>query len=292
MPSPIGEHPSVPYSFTGVRRQIHEAINRRATRAWVAMVILKILILLLTAVIGYAQFADISPGQQPSEWKIYGRAGAIALFVVAAITLFADGDAASEVRLANRALDKAEDLERLRPKLAAADLYAQRISHLFLALKVIRGVQEQAILQGMRDEKLLVKLVFELTKFSMPVAINFTRSDQWTVCVYKAEAVSGSPDILRCVAHNRAIECDISNARPWSEGVGVAGISYANGREVIVPDLRAGNLGEPVQCGRPAAPVRCRALPVLRCRSNHPPRVGKTVGRGGRHKQHTVSFYA
>lgn len=234
---------SLAYSLDSIRKQVRELIIRRSTRVWVGMFALKVLILVLTGVIGYSQFADSTPGQPVSEWKIYGRAAAIGLFFVAFITLFVDGDSAAELRTATRALDKAKDLERLRPKLAAADLYANRISHLFLSLKVIRGVQEQALLHGLHDEMRLVQLIFELTKFSMPIAINFRPSDQWTVCVYRADRSAGSPDILRCIAHNRAIECDIANARPWQEGVGVAGVSYANCREVIVPDLRAGNLG-------------------------------------------------
>jgi hypothetical protein len=227
---------------------------------------LKVLILVLTALVGYAQFADASPNQPVSDWKIYGRIGSIALFFVAAAVLFTDGDAGSELRSANRALDKAEELERLRPKLGAWEQYAQRISHLFLALKVSRGIQEQSLLQGWSDEELAIELLFDITKFSLPIAINFSISDEWTICVYRAEARPGQPHTLRCVAHNRAIQCDIKHARSWSEGVGVAGISYANAREVIVPDLRAGNLGNLFNVGSKARPYdekRYRSFAVV-----------------------------
>lgn len=74
--------------------------------------------------------------------------------------------------------------------------------------------------------------------------MGFEISDMWTICVYRAEPnASGGRDSLRCVAHNRAIQCEISEARVWDEGVGVSGISYANQREIIVPDLSSANLG-------------------------------------------------
>ena len=47
----------------------------------------------------------------------------------------------------------------------------------------------------------------------------------------------------RCVAHARKIQCNIAEARQWEEGVGVAGVSYSMGNEIIIPDMSAPELG-------------------------------------------------
>lgn len=43
--------------------------------------------------------------------------------------------------------------------------------------------------------------------------------------------------ILHCIAHLRKIPCDLSEARPWPEGVGVAGIAYSMNHEIIIEDM-------------------------------------------------------
>jgi GAF domain-containing protein len=68
--------------------------------------------------------------------------------------------------------------------------------------------------------------------------MGFEQADRWTICVFYGDIDQREGRrVLRCVAHARAIECDISEARTWPEGVGVGGVAYANAREVIVPDL-------------------------------------------------------
>ena len=39
------------------------------------------------------------------------------------------------------------------------------------------------------------------------------------------------------MAHVRSEPCELKNARPWREGVGVGGVAVAKNDEVVVPDL-------------------------------------------------------
>ncbi|HEX8300721.1 GAF domain-containing protein [Sphingomonas sp.] len=84
----------------------------------------------------------------------------------------------------------------------------------------------------------------DTTLRSLPISMGFQQADRWTICVYRA---SLNPQTDRydliCVAHNRAIKCNASEARPWSEGIGVSGISYSNRSEIIVPNLQSASLG-------------------------------------------------
>lgn len=89
----------------------------------------------------------------------------------------------------------------------------------------------------------VVQTFLKLTDRLLPVALGFAQADQWTICVYRAVPNHGGRDKLVCTAHNRAIMCDIAEARVWEEGVGVAGISFANRQEVIVPNMHAAGLG-------------------------------------------------
>jgi hypothetical protein len=76
------------------------------------------------------------------------------------------------------------------------------------------------------------------------VAFDFDIRDTWTICVYEARRNRESDKAsLHCIAHKRKIECDISNARQWAEGVGFVGVSYAMNNETIVPDMYAQELG-------------------------------------------------
>jgi hypothetical protein len=49
--------------------------------------------------------------------------------------------------------------------------------------------------------------------------------------------------LLECIAHARKIQCDLSNARAWPEGVGVAGVAFSMKNEITIPDMNAAELG-------------------------------------------------
>ena len=64
--------------------------------------------------------------------------------------------------------------------------------------------------------------------------------DFWTVCIY--ELICERRE-LRCIAHQRSVDCSIENARLWPVGVGIGGIAAARKVAVVCPDLYARDAG-------------------------------------------------
>jgi hypothetical protein len=119
----------------------------------------------------------------------------------------------------------------------------KRVTHLYLAQVEMRRVLERAAVSGL-TLKATMGLLLDSTRRLLAVAAGFAQSDRWTVCVYKAFAdPAGGRDVLVCVDHLRAIQCDVSKARRWSEGVGVAGVAYATREDIIVPNMHTFGIG-------------------------------------------------
>jgi hypothetical protein len=112
------------------------------------------------------------------------------------------------------------------------------------AVKLMRGVLELALGENKTDTEYIVKKLLEVSDRDLANALGFELRYPWTICVYKGDKnLTDQTEFLRCVAHFRSIACEISEARKWPSGVGVAGISYAQAREVVVEDLHAEGLG-------------------------------------------------
>jgi hypothetical protein len=226
-----------------LREDITELLLARTRRVQLSIAFLKCAVLLFSAVGGWVSIELSTAATSTSHWPFVGKVSCALIFLVAMTLLIGDGDPTAELRKAHIALNKAEELELYRPNVDANLREISRLSYLFVSIQIMRSIIEQSLRQRVANCDLVIDLLFTMSKQPLPIAMNFDISDEWTICVYKAEQRVGAPDQLRCIAHNRAINCDLSTARMWSEGVGVAGISYANRREVIVPDLRADNLG-------------------------------------------------
>lgn len=101
----------------------------------------------------------------------------------------------------------------------------------------------------------------------LKIASGFQLDQHWTLSVYVAE-----PDpeqgrmLLRCCAHARSVPCKKEEARKWPEGVGIGGICYATGAEVVIPDLADEDRGNQYQAAsmtRPHDADRYRSLAAV-----------------------------
>eukprot|EP00435_Cladocopium_sp_Y103_P077128 s1_g867.t1 len=105
------------------------------------------------------------------------------------------------------------------------------------------------------ETKDFIGSLLDVAKRDLQLALGFNLDHHWTLCVYQAIAAEDSgPTQLVCVAQSRSIECDIAKARSWSEGQGVVGSSFAQNREVIVPDLHDAALGSTFDLASNAKP--------------------------------------
>ncbi len=113
-----------------------------------------------------------------------------------------------------------------------------RLTALYTALSAARGLLERAACTGFDREVMLVKACMDVMRRDLRVALGFDQSDTWTICIYqRLNGEAGDPAFLKCVAHDRTVDCHIDDARTWKEGVGVGGMALAKDSEVVAPDI-------------------------------------------------------
>jgi GAF domain-containing protein len=227
-----------------IKERVSELFEKRAKRFKRASFFVKIFLIASgAAVAGIAQFADVAPDQEFSVAKIVGIAASLIAFVGAIFDLITNEDASEELIAARLAAD---EVSEIREFLGQSEIYEEIIEQqlsLYQSVISMRGAIERGAVSRESSE-IVIKTMLTLSSRSLPVALAFSQADCWTVCVYQAEPrADGGRDVLRCIAHTRAIPCEISQARVWEEGVGVSGIAYATRQEIIVPDMRAAGLG-------------------------------------------------
>jgi hypothetical protein len=226
-----------------ISETISVLFDKRAKRFKLASRFVKAVFILFAATVaGVAQFAQIPQGQAPSTIQVVGIAATLVVFLGSIFVLISEEDASEELAAARRASEEVRNLEDELNVLPDYEAAIGRQIYLYQSMSVMRSALEHAVVTG-DDLGNTVRSFVELTKRPLPVALGFEQSDRWTVCVYQAEATGTGRDRLVCVAHNRAIPSELSEARFWDEGVGVAGIAYANRQEVVVPNMQAAGLG-------------------------------------------------
>lgn len=177
---------------------------------------------------------------------------AIIVFLATAFILWGDRSASTTLSEARNAMDKAleqeKELETGRRKSEAAErAYAaelERLSHFQAARDLARAIFEDVLLSTERkDEISVINLMLQQSRRQLFLAHGFGMNDFYTLCVYQRVIATDGKAELVCKAHIRAIDCDLSKARVWKEGIGAAGCSLARREEIIVPNLRAAMLG-------------------------------------------------
>ncbi|HWM48666.1 MAG TPA: hypothetical protein VNR11_17315 [Xanthobacteraceae bacterium] len=192
----------------------------------------------IALVIGGAAIATIAlaidiahANDEISGWTIAGLAGAFMVAVGSIFDAIRETDAASALSIAARAIDELNDHEEF-------DGAVTRGLDLYNSMDVMRGAIEQSLDLPDVAATSIVQTCLSAASNSLLGAFDFGIKDIWTVCVFMAqtEADSGKM-ILRCVAHLRKIPCELSEAREWPQGVGVAGIAYSMNHEIIIKDM-------------------------------------------------------
>jgi hypothetical protein len=169
---------------------------------------------------------------------------ASALIVALGATFIAitDEDASIELALARNALDVARDTQERYEDLSRIVFELDKAIELHRVAILARGVIEQSTRQPSVTETGLIAAMLEACERSIPIAMGMAQADRWTFCVYKAEEGAAGEVVLSCIAHARAIKCDVASARKWTAGTGLVGAAYANRSEAIVEDLQVPSL--------------------------------------------------
>lgn len=231
--------------------QLRTALERAASRARLASGIIKILFVAFgSAVVAVAQFAEVDPGESLSVWQIIGISFSIVVAVGAVFVAVTEDNAMQNLLLAQSAIENARAIDSLFDDFEKYENTLSQVISCLSSVMFMRRSLESAVVKRNDDTEKVVEALLRASERDLPLAFGFDSPDIWTICIYRARPASGGAMELVCVAHNRALKCEISEARVWSEGVGVVGISFANTREIMIPDLISDGLGSMFKNGQ------------------------------------------
>jgi hypothetical protein len=233
----------VPEALDRVSEIVSELFEKRARRFKLASRIVKVLLVAFaSAVVSAMQFAQVQKGQSLSTTQIIGLVASVVVLVGALFVLMTEEDASEELSAARKATEEARAANEAMEFFAAYEDTLDRTLALYQSISEMRRIIERAVVEKQALIPTLTAMM-EVTERSLPIALGFKQSNQWTVCVYRAQHnVASGRDELRCVAHSRAIRCGLGEARSWPEGVGASGIAYSHRREIIIPNMGAPGL--------------------------------------------------
>jgi hypothetical protein len=181
-------------------------------------------------------------------WTISGIAGAALVAIGGVFVLITERDISETLDAAREAIEKAREFEEEKNDFEGNINWlsneVRRGLELYNSMDVMRGFIEQSLDVPGASVASIMQNCLNGAQSSLHVAFDFAVGDTWTICIYEAQTSAESGKvILRCVAHDRTIQCRLEEARVWQEGNGVVGVAYSNAREIIIPDMYAPELG-------------------------------------------------
>jgi hypothetical protein len=230
-----------------------------AERLFRASFFVKIVFVLgATLIAGVAEAIEIAHGI--SALTVIVLAGITVAFVGGVYAAMTEPDVSRTLETARQAIEEARlrerQMDRFNADRARLAREVDRGLELYNSMDVMRGAIEQSLtLPQVPPVATIIQTCLDAAENSLLVAFDFDIRDTWTIGIFVAERRSESDKVtLRCIAHSRKIRCDISQARTWVEGVGVAGVAYSMSNEIILRDMLAPQLGTVFDLGTLARP--------------------------------------
>lgn len=225
-------------------KQLSTNIELQATRFRRTSLFVKVVLVAIgSAIAGVAQFLEFSDNGATTS-QIVGIAACAIVAIGGVFVIVTEQDASSQLALAQKAIETAREAEAKYEVISDLEYQTYLLIELYQAMNVMRGVVEQVANLDKCDEVDLVAKLLKAAERSLVISMDFQQADQWTIGVYMAvpDPTQTTRAQLKCVALKRAIECKIGDTRVWDEGTGIMGVAYANGDEIIIPDLQAEGL--------------------------------------------------
>jgi hypothetical protein len=207
------------------------------------------------AIAGAAQGVELAHSAGGfSGWTLIGFAGIALVAIGSVFVVIVEADPTAALEEARQALEEArfreEEINRFNTDTARLKKEIRRGLELYNSMFVMRTSIQQFLDVGNLGSSEIIQTCLAAATNSLLVAFDFAADDTWTICVFAPRQPSESGNaILKCVAQARKINCDIEQAREWPAGVGVAGICYSTGNEIIIPDMAAPELGSTFTLG-------------------------------------------
>lgn len=236
-----------PHMLSHLDRKIALLFKRRAARFKNVALYVNICAAIGLSVSTCLQFATTD------KWASANTAGVISSVVALALTIVLLGfneDASEELDAAKDAINQVKSKEN---DLQSADLEIRifrraerRARELFISMKDMREIIEQSLEFPSRELADVLESVLGAGERGLRVALGFKTTQHYTLCIYEARQ-SSEGKALHLIAHDRSPSCDISEARIWPVGIGVAGHCYQANREVIIADANDPSVASLVQ---------------------------------------------
>lgn len=192
-------------------------------------------------IVGVSNFFNSSVGWPPSAMQLLGFLGLFLVFAGALFLVFTrtenDGllEATKAFALAEQHSRNFQNMEWQNFIIESSE---KQFRSLYLTYQSARHLLERSVFEEYGGEEELLAALVKSIRAELKIALGFETDQIWTIVIYKREKNAGDAfNFLRCVAHDRSIDCDIDKARRWKEGVGVAGIALAKNNEVVAPDI-------------------------------------------------------
>lgn len=187
-----------------------------------------------------------------SSWTIAGIAASGLVALGGVFVYLTEQDVSETLEDARAALEAARAFEQEKSEfemnMAWLSNEVTRGLELYNSIDVMRGAIEQSLDLPNPSIANIIHTGLTAARNSLLVALGFDIKDTWTIGIYEAcrDAESGKI-VLRCIAQDRTVPCNIADARVWPEGIGVAGIAYSTASEKIIPDMSDPALGTAFQ---------------------------------------------
>lgn len=220
-----------------LRAELHEIVADRLQRTSVATKVVQGLFLTIGALLA-------ALGQFFVELRNLGVFGCILVFVAGIWILLVEQNISTELKIASKAIQTTEEALELVNEVQILEYDLERSLNLIVGINIIRAYLEGICYSSdIKSEDSIVEEILQISSRYLTLSMGLDGGDEWTLCAYKAIPDATGKDKLQLVAHKRAIECDKGDGRSWEEGVGVTGICYSMGSEVIVPELQSQGIG-------------------------------------------------
>lgn len=226
----------------------------------------KILVLVGAAGASIAQFIQTDPTKPVTSAQYLGILCSIIVFLAGLFIVILDNDSVNEIIIAKTQKKKYEELASNLGDLEIIISNISRHTNIYQSVMLMRKVIESWDFHSLDIDMLSVEFL-KWSNVSLRQSMKFTAGDQGTICIYRAEAGVDGKMKMRLVAHWRELSCEVSEARVWDEGVGIAGISYSNQVPIIISDLEEGDLktvfGGNTKMSRPYDAERYRSMVAI-----------------------------
>jgi hypothetical protein len=208
-----------------------------------------VLITIPAAIAGIAQSFDLArANHEVSSWTITGIGAALVTLLGAVFILWTESDSSEALEKAREALEAARAYEQERndfeTNIARLSKEVTRGLELYNITDVMRGAIEQSLDLPNASVAGILQTFLTATRDSLVAAFGHEPGDTWTTCIYEARQDPESGKVtLYCIAHERTVQCPLSEARAWQEGNGVVGLAYSRATMIAIPDMLDPALG-------------------------------------------------